>query len=56
MIYIMGDLHGHYDSFVARLKNNRIKISYNDKIIICGDFTFIYDGTSERIEGLKRLA
>ena len=52
----MGDLHGHYHTFITRLEKNKIKIEFNDKIIICGDFTFIYDGTNERIEGLKKLA
>ena len=55
MIYIMGDLHGHYDIFKNRIINNDIKIHEKDKIIVCGDFSFIYDGSLERINGLLKL-
>lgn len=35
MIYCVSDIHGYYDLFIKLL--DKIKFSYSDKLIVCGD-------------------
>lgn len=52
MIYITGDMHGELhrfdDSQIRRLKKG-------DTLIICGDFGFIWDGSAQEENVLKKL-
>lgn len=52
MIYITGDTHGDYDAFCARKLKGLKK---GDKLIITGDFGFIWDNSPEEQKILKKL-
>lgn len=52
MIYITGDTHGDLDCFAdKKLK----KLKSDDTLIICGDFGFLWDNSSEEEEKLEYL-
>lgn len=52
MIYITGDTHGDF----SRFKNPALrKLKKNDALIICGDFGFIWNGSSEENKLLKKI-
>lgn len=55
MLYIMGDLHGKYNQFSSRVNKENIDFSEGDIVIVCGDFSFIYDDSPERYQGLEQL-
>ncbi len=52
MIYITGDMHGEYKRFEdRRLK----KLTEEDKLIICGDFGFVWDNSPEERKTLQKI-
>lgn len=52
MIYITGDTHGDFED----LNSRKIKgLKKGDKLIITGDFGFLWDNSSEEIKNLKKL-
>ena len=53
MIYITGDTHGDLEDFQSR-KIGRLK--KGDKLIICGDFGFLWNNTKEEQKALQKLA
>ena len=53
MIYVTGDMHGDYAVFSER-KLDRLK--KGDKLIVTGDFGFIWDNSNEEIKNLARLS
>ena len=53
MIYVTGDMHGDYRVFSER-KLDRLK--KGDKLIVAGDFGFIWDNSNEEIKNLARLS
>lgn len=46
MIYITGDTHGEYDSFLNRI--HQYPVSKGDTVIVCGDFGFVWDNPYHR--------
>ncbi len=53
MIYITGDVHGDYES----LMNRQIgKLKKGDKLVITGDFGFVWDNSKTEINNLKKLS
>ncbi len=53
MIYITGDLHGDLKSFKKR-KLHKLKLG--DKLIVTGDFGFVFDDSEEEIKKRKWLS
>lgn len=53
MIYVTGDTHGIYSRFDDP-KLNALK--RGDTLIVCGDFGFIWDGSKEEMNVLKKLS
>ena len=53
MIYITGDIHGDYEAFQER---NLSKLKKGDKLIVTGDFGFIWDNSKKEIKNLEKLA
>ena len=53
MLYITGDTHGDYEVFAERRLD---KLKKEDKLIVTGDFGFIWDNSKEEIKNLKKLA
>ena len=53
MIYVTGDIHGDYDSLMER-ELNRLK--KGDKLIVTGDFGFIWDNSNKEKSNLKKLS
>jgi hypothetical protein len=53
MIYVTGDMHGEYAVFGER-KLDRLK--KGDKLIVTGDFGFVWDNSKEEIKNLARLS
>ncbi len=53
MIYVTGDLHGQYARFDAPQFRH---LKENDTLLICGDFGFLWDGSREEMNTLKKLA
>lgn len=52
MIYLTGDLHGE----LRRFDDSKIhKLKKGDSLIICGDFGFIWDGSTKEEKILKKL-
>lgn len=49
MIYITGDTHGDYEEFKERLNNYDIELNFNNYLIICGDFGFIFDNDKKKV-------
>ncbi|MCC3351694.1 hypothetical protein [Ruminococcus albus] len=54
MTYITGDTHGFYDDTLDRFAGAGVK--EGDKVIICGDFGFVWSVGSESEINLKKLA
>ena len=53
MIYVTGDTHG----IISRFEDPRLhSLKENDTLIICGDFGFLWDGSKEEMNTLKKLA
>ncbi len=53
MIYVTGDMHGVYSRFDdPRLK----KLKKDDILIVCGDFGFLWDGSKDEMNILKKLS
>lgn len=53
MIYVTGDTHGIASRFSdPRLKN----LKQGDTLIVCGDFGFLWNGSKEEINVLKKLS
>ena len=53
MIYVTGDVHGDYDSLMERELHHLKK---GDKLIITGDFGFIWDNSKKELNNLKKLS
>ena len=52
MVYITGDMHGD----LSRFKNPIFKkMKAGDVLIVCGDFGFIWDGSRQEKQVLKKL-
>ena len=49
MIYITGDTHGEYDTFLNRIY--RHPVTKDDTVIVCGDFGFVWDAFPYRRVG-----
>ena len=52
MIYVTGDVHGDYD---ALNKRNIKQIKKGDKLIVTGDFGFIWDHSKAELKNFVRL-
>ena len=53
MIYVTGDTHG----LLSRFDDPRLrKLKSGDTLIICGDFGFLWNGSKEEINVLKKLS
>ncbi len=53
MIYVTGDTHG----IAARFNDPRLRnLKQGDTLIICGDFGFLWNGSKEEINVLKKLS
>lgn len=55
MVYVTGDTHGDIKRFKGD-NNVTEKFSSNDKLIICGDFGYVFSGTEREKENLDFLA
>ena len=53
MIYVTGDIHGDYEAFAER---GLSRLKSGDKLIICGDFGFVWDGSKEERKRLEKLS
>ncbi len=53
MVYVTGDTHGDYDRFSDPFLR---RLDEDDTLIICGDFGFIWDGTRQEENILKKLS
>ena len=53
MIYVTGDTHGDYDSLTDRLPG---RLKKGDKLIVAGDFGFVWDNSKNEINNLKKLS
>lgn len=53
MIYITGDTHGDLDELNSRKLN---KLKKGDKLIVTGDFGFVWDNSQEEIKKLNKLS
>lgn len=53
MIFVTGDTHGDY----SRFRDSKLrKLKKNDSLIICGDFGFIWDGSRQEQNFIKKLS
>ncbi|MBQ8029233.1 MAG: metallophosphoesterase [Clostridia bacterium] len=53
MIYVTGDMHG----ISSRFDDPRLRsLKKNDTLIICGDFGFLWDGSKDELNVLKKLS
>lgn len=52
MIYVTGDTHGDYNSLSDRQLG---RLKKGDKLIITGDFGFIWNNSKEELNNLKKL-
>lgn len=53
MIYVTGDTHG----IASRFSDPRLKkLKQGDTLIVCGDFGFLWNGSKEEINVLKKLS
>lgn len=53
MIYVTGDTHG----IASRFDDPRLKkLGHGDTLIVCGDFGFLWNGSKEEINVLKKLS
>lgn len=53
MIYVTGDIHGDFEAFSAR---NLRQLKRGDKLIVAGDFGFIWDQSKKEQKNLDKLA
>lgn len=53
MIFITGDTHGDYEDLNSRSLK---RIKKGDKLIITGDFGFIWDNSAKEIKNLQKLS
>ena len=53
MIYVTGDTHGQLSRFDSPALR---KLKSGDTLIICGDFGFLWNGTREEMNALKKLS
>ena len=53
MIFVTGDTHGDYEAFSDRSLR---QLKKGDKLIITGDFGFVWDHSKEELKSLSRLA
>lgn len=53
MIYITGDTHGDFEDLNSRRLK---KLKKGDKLIITGDFGFLWDNSNEELKNLKKLS
>lgn len=53
MIFVTGDTHGDYEAFNSRSLR---QIKKGDKLIITGDFGFVWDNSKEELKDLARLS
>ena len=53
MIYVTGDTHGQLDRFDAPALR---KLKENDTLLICGDFGFLWNGSKEELNTLRKLS
>lgn len=52
MIYVTGDLHGQISRFDDPALH---KLKEKDTLLICGDFGFLWDGSKEEMNELRKL-
>ena len=52
MIFVTGDIHGDYEAFSERRLN---KIKGGDKLIVTGDFGFIWDNSKKELKNFVKL-
>lgn len=53
MIYVTGDTHG----IASRFNDPRLKsLKHGDTLIVCGDFGFLWNGSKDEINILKKLS
>lgn len=52
MIYVTGDAHGDYEALNSRSLR---QIKKGDKLIITGDFGFVWDNSKEELKNLAKL-
>lgn len=53
MIYVTGDIHGDYESLTERPLS---RLKKGDKLIVTGDFGFVWDNSKKELSNLKKLA
>lgn len=53
MIYVTGDIHGDYDSLMDRQLS---RLKKGDKLLVTGDFGFVWDNSNKEKSNLKKLA
>lgn len=53
MIFITGDVHGDYEDLMSRSLK---KLKKGDKLIITGDFGFLWDNSQKEIKNLQKLS
>lgn len=53
MIYITGDIHGDLEAFSERRLG---QLKKGDKLIVTGDFGFVWDNSKEELKALQKLA
>lgn len=53
LIFVTGDTHGDY----SRFKDSKLrKLKKNDSLIICGDFGFVWDGSRQEQNFIRKLS
>ena len=52
MIYVTGDMHGQISRFDDPALH---KLKERDTLLICGDFGFLWDGSKEEMNQLRKL-
>lgn len=52
MIYVTGDIHGDFDGLMDRLPG---RLKKGDKLIVTGDFGFVWDNSDKEKSNLKKL-
>ena len=53
MIYVTGDMHGDYEAFAER---GLSRLTKGDKLIVTGDFGFVWDDSKKEIKNLEKLS
>ena len=54
MVFVTGDKHGQLEPFLHNKSLKKIK--KNDVLIVCGDFGFLWDGSSQEQKNLRWLS